>query len=406
MEASRSPRIAVHELAGHPFIVDLVEELSRRSWQSELIYCSSNLAPHGFSAVTSARIVDLRLRRPFSKYSLRRRVPQEVELAVRLCRHLAFSRPDVLVSSCVPPITALLSTVWARAHGIRTVLWIQDIQGGLARKTLADRGWLRRQLAHIVNKIEMTTAKLSAEVIAISPDFLEDLAASGVDPLRCHVQPNWGAVNRLRPHPKANSFSAEHGLGESLNFVYSGTLAKKHNPELLIELAEAQLAVPHQVVVVSEGVGAEWLAQAARERAISNLVVLPFQPFDKLNEVLGAADVLVTLLEPDAGKYSVPSKILSYLCSGTAILGSLPASNQASRIIRDAEAGIVTEPGDAQVFLRAAADLANNEALRKECGAAGRAYAELHFDVGTIASSLQSVFLPAGDLVPTPALAR
>ena len=63
--------------------------------------------------------------------------------------------------------------------------------------------------------------------------------------------------------------------------------------------------------------------------------MLPYQPFDRLPEVLASADVLVVILEPEAGRFSVPSKTLSYLCAGRAVLGSMPATNPAARLLTE-----------------------------------------------------------------------
>ena len=45
---------------------------------------------------------------------------------------------------------------------------------------------------------------------------------------------------------------------------------------------------------------------------MKSLRFMGFQPFEALPDVLGSADVLVAILEADAGVFSVPSKVLSY----------------------------------------------------------------------------------------------
>ena len=60
--------------------------------------------------------------------------------------------------------------------------------------------------------------------------------------------------------------------------------------------------------MVSEGRGADWLRAAIAEDAEPALVLLPFQPYEVLSEVLASADVLLAILEPEAGAFSVPSK--------------------------------------------------------------------------------------------------
>src|SRR4029453_8580026 len=121
---------------------------------------------------------------------------------------------------------------------------------------------------------------------------------------------NWSPLNELPLRPKDNAFARQHGLHDKTVLLYSGTLGLKHNPGLLLAIAEAHRDNPNvAVVVVSEGLGASSLAERKAEGGLDNLHLLPFQPFDRMPEVLGAADVLLTILEPEAGIYSVPSKV-------------------------------------------------------------------------------------------------
>ena len=100
-----------------------------------------------------------------------------------------------------------------------------------------------------------------------------------------------------------------------------------------------------RLVVVNEGPAVEVL-RAEAERLDEPLTLLPFQPYERLPEVLGSADVLVVLLEQDAGEFSVPSKTLSYLCAGRPVLGLMPAENLAATLVAEAD-GCVLAPLDA-----------------------------------------------------------
>ena len=71
--------------------------------------------------------------------------------------------------------------------------------------------------------------------------------------------------------------------------------------------------------------------------------MLPFQPAEDLPSVLSSADVLVALLEPDATKFSIPSKVLSYMAAGRPIVGLMPSDNPAAADITDC-GGMVTDP--------------------------------------------------------------
>jgi glycosyltransferase involved in cell wall biosynthesis len=104
-------------------------------------------------------------------------------------------------------------------------------------------------------------------------------------------------------------------------------LGRKHNPLLLLELLDGVRAtgLDATLIVVSEGVGADDLANASRGR--DDVRILGYQPAEDLSDVLASADVMVALLEPDAAQFSVPSKVLSYLSVGRPIIALVPDGN-------------------------------------------------------------------------------
>ena len=166
----------------------------------------------------------------------------------------------------------------------------------------------------------------------------------------------------------------------------------KHNPELLVRLARRFRDDPDvRLVVVSEGLGAEWLRERKAEEDLDNLRILGFQPFERFPDVLASADVLVALLEPDAGVFSVPSKVLSYLCAARPVLLAVPPENLAARIVTEHEAGFVTPPDDAGGFVAAAETLLTDAALRETLGRNARAYAERTFAIERIADAFERV---------------
>ena len=70
-----------------------------------------------------------------------------------------------------------------------------------------------------------------------------------------------------------------------------------------------------RVIVISEGAGNRYLQKRKAETGLENLVLMPYQPYEQLPQVLAAADVLLALLEASAGEFSVPGKVLSHLCA-------------------------------------------------------------------------------------------
>jgi glycosyltransferase involved in cell wall biosynthesis len=228
--------------------------------------------------------------------------------------------------------------------------------------------------------------------VVITADFCDVLTQWGIDVSRTHVIHNWAPLVDLPLRPRENPWSRRQQLGDGVRFIYSGTLAMKHNPALLLELTRMlDRDGSGELVVVSEGGGVEWLARQAAKEGLHTLRCLGFQPFEELPDVLGSADVLVAILEPDAGVFSVPSKVLSYLCAGRPLLLAVPGENLAARIVGECGAGLVVEPSDVSGFCTEAERLIESRELRDELGHAARKYADAHFDIGRIGDQFECI---------------
>ena len=99
----------------------------------------------------------------------------------------------------------------------------------------------------------------------------------------------------------------------------------------------------------------------------------------------------MAVLDPDAGVYSVPSKVLTYLCAGRPLLAAMPLENLASRILTREKAGLVAPAGDRAAFVAGARQLAADPALRAALGANARAYADRTFDITAVAARITGI---------------
>jgi glycosyltransferase involved in cell wall biosynthesis len=213
-----------------------------------------------------------------------------------------------------------------------------------------------------------------------------------VDPGKVRVVPNWALIEEIPVLPKDNPWSRRHSLHDKFVYLYSGTIGMKHNPALLLELARKNADNPDvRIVVVSEGIGAEWLRKEAAAANLSNLLILPYQPFADLPSVLASGDVLVGILEVEAGAFSVPSKTLSYLCAGRPLLLAIPPENLAARIVCENHAGLTVAPADMDGFIAAASHLQSSPDLRANMGRSARTYAELTFPIEKTAATFAEI---------------
>ena len=393
-------RIVVHDYSGHPFQVDLSRELARRGHRVLHLHFEGFPTPKGKlrTGPDDPEILEIRgltLGRPFLKYALWRRRGQEVAYGRLAADEILGFEPDLVLAANVPLDALEITQKACRAAGIRFLFWLQDIYsegiGRILRRKIpvlgALIGW------HYRNK-EAAILRRSDRVICITEDFIPIIREWGVDPANCRVIENWAPLDDIVPMPQDNPWSRAQGLQGAKVLLYAGTLGFKHDPRLLLELAaQAEESVPEaRVVVISEGAVADWLREEAAARGLDALTVLPFQDFDRFSEVLSSAAVLLALIEPDAGVFSVPSKVLSYMAAGRPLLLSVPAENLSAKRVREAGAGRVVAPGEAEAFVAAALDLLRDDGQRRRLGDNGRAHAEANFEIGKVADRFESAW--------------
>ena len=146
---------------------------------------------------------------------------------------------------------------------------------------------------------------------------------------------------------------------------------------------------------MSEGQGRQWLEERAAD--IPALMLLDYQPYAELPKMLASADVLLVLLEKDANRYSVPSKVLNYLCAGRPVFGLLPLSNPVAHVIENSATGLVFDPADIGRAAATLLALLADPERRAAMGAAARTYAETTFDVGTVGDRFETALGAASD---------
>lgn len=390
-------RLLLHDYSGHPFQVQLSRALARRGHTVLHLSCPSYRSgkgalerrdddPDGFS------VEFIRLSSDFSKYSPVRRWVQEVAYGRRLARRVEAFAPDVVLSGNTPLFSQRILARSCRRSSIPFVFWQQDIYSFGMKSAVAGLPVIGTHVGDRFVAMERRLLLDSDGIVVISEDFLPTLDVWQIPTDRVEVIENWAPLEELSLGPRDNGWAAEHGLLEKIVFLYSGTIGRKHDPDILLKLAAHFRDRPDVVVVVvSGGERADWLRDRGRERGLENLKVLPFQPYGRFSDVLASGDVLVVMLEPDAGAFSVPSKVLSYLCAGRPLLASLPTENLAARVVSESGGGLVADCTDHAAFLRHADTLAGDAALRGSMGARARRFAEAAFDIDGIADRFEVV---------------
>lgn len=390
-------KIVVHDYAGHPFQVQLSRTLARRGHDVIHLY-SANLSttPQGGlearpDDAPTFRSMGIDIGRQINKADRQKLVlvddPDHARGAMEVIESF---QPDVILSANSAPWINEYFLDYAWETECQFVCWVQDLFGPVAKKEAGSKVY-GPLVSSWVESAENQMLRRSDAIVLIADDFRKELPE-----VACPVAviENWAPLEEMPLGDKSNPWSRANQLHETTNFIYSGTLGMKHNPDLLIGISQAFASDPSvRVVVISAGNGMDYLNAKKIELGLDNLILMGFQKFEDLPHVLASADVLVAVLEPEAGVFSVPSKVLTYLCAGRPILMGVPPENLASKIVERTQSGLVVPPTDNTAFVEAAQRLYTDKGGRETMGLNARKYAEETFNIDRIADQFEAVFV-------------
>jgi glycosyltransferase involved in cell wall biosynthesis len=291
------------------------------------------------------------------------------------------------MASNMPVVSLLVIWTYAIVRRRRRILWLQDVQSGLAGMVAGRRSIVAR----LLSALESLAIRTSSKVVGISDGITAEAVRRGG---RGAVTiENWACLDELPVRDRTNAWAQEHGLVDRFVFLYSGTLGMKHSPEVIVNLADLFEDDPDvMIVVVAAGQGADSIDRTLAERPRPNVLRLPLQQFSALPDVLASGDVLLVLLDPLAAEYCVPSKVLSYLCASRPILAAVPGRNPVAELVkRRAQAGFVVDPANVSELEHAAKSLRDDQGLRSAFGSSARRYAETSFELQAIVDQFEEI---------------
>ena len=386
-------KILIHDYPGHPFQIDLSKELSNRGYDVWHVYTSASGGPKGGLVAECNRldIIDLG-GDSVEKQNFIKRRSQEKKYGRKIVAKIDEIKPDLVISSNTPLDAQIQIASWCSKNNVPFIFWLQDIISVAMKSILKNKfGLFGGLVASYYERVEKKCLKLSSHIIVIADEFKGIITPWGIEEKKITTIPNWAPIEEIPIVSKSNDFAKKYDLKNKFVVLYSGTLGMKHNPELLFEAAsELRSKKDILFLVISEGQGMEYLKRRAKSDPLPNLILLPFQPFEEFPNVLGSSDCTVILLEPEAGIFSVPSKVWSGYCAQKASVLVVPKKNLAARITESINAGIVV--GDNSSISETLLYLFNNPIERERMGKNGRDFAENNFYVSRISEKFEDIF--------------
>lgn len=287
-------------------------------------------------------------------------------------------RPDVIFLTVPGLPVSIPAAILGWIYHSPIILNLQDILPDAAVHV----GLIRNsKVIQVFQALEAFAYKTATKISVIADGFTKNLMAKGVSSDKIVEVPNWVDVNFIKPLSQENNyFRQENNLEGKFVILYSGNIALTQPLETLIEAAANLRHLPDiAIVIVGKKSALERLEKYRQLQQADNVILLPFQPREKLPEMLAATDVAMVMQKENVIAFNMPSKIQVLLASGRAIIASVPAMGTAARAIKRSGGGLVVPPEDSEALSKAIFQLYSERELVNRLGKLGRQYAIQHY---------------------------
>lgn len=283
---------------------------------------------------------------------------------------------DLIYAGSTPPTQGLLCGMVKKKLKVPFVYNLQDIfPDSLVNAKMTKKGSL---IWKIGRKLEDFTYRHADKIIVISEDFKRNIMEKGVPEEKIVIIPNWVDTEQVYPVSREeNVLFDRYDLDRSKFYIcYSGNVGHSQNLRLLLDAAKAvtkELPDVH-FVIVGEGAAKESLAKAVEEEQITNMTLLPFQPYEDIAHVFSLGDVGLIISKPGIGGSSVPSKTWSIMAAERPVLSSFDADSALARQIEATGCGLNAPAGDLDALVSGIKQLYQDRTAGAAMGKTGREY--------------------------------
>lgn len=385
-------KIIIHDYAGHPFQLELSKQLSNKFNVYHFYYQNDYGPKANFKNDNKDRlnIKGIGKTISYNKNKFIDRFFKDLEYGKEVSRYISEIKPDVVISGNCPTLAQEYIVKTCQKNNSKCIIWVQDFYSHAVKLLLKKKlSFFSFPISFLFEYLEKKQLQKANKLIIISNDWEQKLLSWNINNEKIKYIPNWGDIKNIEYlEKKPNSFLDENFLDkDKFRIIYTGTLALKHNPQIITDIAAKNKNI--EVVVIGAGTGFQKLDKM--KYIPSNIRLLPLQPFEKMNHILNSADALLAILNEEASKFSVPSKILNYLCAGKPIILSAPKDNLSTKIINESKSGKSFEPNDLDGINNFLRILLNDKDLKKKYSLNAREYALRNFNIEKISAQFENL---------------
>ncbi len=284
---------------------------------------------------------------------------------------------DAVFAVSTPPTQGLLAGKLSKKLNCPFIYSLQDIfPDSLVTTGLAKEGSL---IWKIGSWIERKTYGYAKRIIVISESCKRNLLNKGISEDKLSLISNWVDIEQIKPIPREeNKLISEYGIdANKFLIVYAGNFGAAQGADIILKAAE-KLSDRQGIQFIIFGGGAEYGAAVdyVEEHKLTNVMINPLLPQDRVSEVYSLGDVALITCKPGVGNSGMPSKTWNIMACNTPIIASFDTDSDMAKILEVSGAGRCIEAGNVDALVQEIVD-ANKRIIHKSTL---RSYVRNHAD--------------------------
>ena len=309
-----------------------------------------------------------------------RRVLHEASfIASAFLRSLFSPRPDILFVVSPPLGLAIAAVILGWMWRVPYVFHVADLQPD----TALDLGMVRPgRFARLLYAVERLGYRRAAIVSTLTEPMRARIIGKGIPAAKVMLFADWADPQLFAlDGGQSGGIRQALGLGDRFLVLHAGNMGVKQGLDVVLDAAQHTRSNPGIVyLLVGDGAMRPHLERGARALGLDHVRIVPLLEQERFLRVLAAADVCLVTQQRAVADVVFPSKVLTLLAAGKAVIASVTGGSAVANVIAGAAAGMVVPPEDGDTLVTAIEALRRDTSLRAGMGAAGRAYASRHWE--------------------------
>ena len=173
-------------------------------------------------------------------------------------------------------------------------------------------------------------------MLVLTEGFAEELTSHGLSERRLHIVRDSEDLASLMPTTGRQEARQRYGLDPDRPLItHIGSIGRKQGLQVAVQAADGDLTGACWLLV-GDGPEQETIERAA---PAGRMRFLPFLPRRQLADVLAASDLALLTQRRQVIEAVIPSKLITYMTAGLAVVASVHTNSEAARLIRRAGCG-------------------------------------------------------------------